>query len=630
MFDFSGYNLQKLNPTHGTKPLDFGGSGITGSINQDGRIVAINTYHPHHGYITLTSTPPFAEDQRYNSDAVRAFRRSLTEQAGYGLAFESEIVHREAYLIEHAIPFMRLTLANGTVAEVVTFVSVDEPVGVVQMWKFSDTAHQSRLTGKMWLQRSAYTQLTEGGVVNMPPILTQHVPDKTGMSQEVRNIGLNAAAHIHNAASFTVRNNPSDGSVIFDNADQHEASTNFTFHIGIDPSSDLSRARYLNIQQTSNIKNLYDAIERWKRRWRDWKNNDTELDLARRRALVYGMHCAIPIDNEAVCFITDHMLLPLSWNRDAYYVAMALMPWSQEAAALVRGHLIWMFERAERLDGTWGRAYTANGKIKDKGYQLDQQIFPLLELANYTLHTNDLETYEHLKPYIRPTIEMLLTRKHPEKWLFATEETPADDPIAQPYHFSSHVLLWRTLLQLAKIDKSSDYSTMAMQLRETIAAHFVTKHNDEALYAYAVDGEDGYHLYHDANDIPLALMPHWGFCEADDPLWEATVRFSWSEDNHGGVYDSKLGSVHTPAPWPLGDVQELLIARILGDSIRYDLTHTRIAKSAQWDGALPEAYNADDFSVVSRHWFAWTNAMLVSLDFTEAMHEAEQRPLIVR
>ncbi len=33
-------------------------------------------------------------------------------------------------------------------------------------------------------------------------------------------------------------------------------------------------------------------------------------------------------------------------------------------------------------------------------------------------------------------------------WLFKTDETPADDEVAFPYHFSSHVLLWRTLLSL--------------------------------------------------------------------------------------------------------------------------------------------------------------------------------------
>lgn len=39
---------------------------------------------------------------------------------------------REAWLIQDAIPCIRLTLENGIVAEVITFVPVEKPVGVAQ------------------------------------------------------------------------------------------------------------------------------------------------------------------------------------------------------------------------------------------------------------------------------------------------------------------------------------------------------------------------------------------------------------------------------------------------------------------------------------------------------------------
>lgn len=71
----------------------------------------------------------------------------------------------------------------------------------------------------------------------------------------------------------------------------------------------------------------------------------------------------------------------------------------------------------------------ANGKIKDAGFQLDQQIFPLLELAEYVLHTGDEATFARLKPYIKQVIDLLLARKAKQMWLFPTKETPADDPI---------------------------------------------------------------------------------------------------------------------------------------------------------------------------------------------------------
>jgi meiotically up-regulated gene 157 (Mug157) protein len=113
------------------------------------------------------------------------------------------------------------------------------------------------------------------------------------------------------------------------------------------------------------------------------------------------------------------------------------------------------------------------------------------------------------------------------------------------------------------------------------------------MYAYATDGQGTYRFYHDANDIPLVLAPAWRFAPADDPVWRATVDFAFSAANEGGFYASGLGSVHTPAPWPLGDVQDLIAARALGDEDRARRAWDRLHTAARWDGALPEASHAE-------------------------------------
>src|SRR5690606_9911955 len=119
------------------KPLDFGGAGITGSVTLDGRIVAINAYHPEHGYVTMTSAPPFDEAKRYEQDAVRAYRRELAKNEGFGVHFTSPIIEHSAWLIEDAVPYLRLMLENGVIAECVTFVPEEPSVGVVQWWTFT-------------------------------------------------------------------------------------------------------------------------------------------------------------------------------------------------------------------------------------------------------------------------------------------------------------------------------------------------------------------------------------------------------------------------------------------------------------------------------------------------------------
>ncbi len=172
-----------------------------------------------------------------------------------------------------------------------------------------------------------------------------------------------------------------------------------------------------------------------------------------RRGIVYAAINAIPVGDGA-CFLTDHMLLPLSWNRDAYYAARALLSAGQPD--LVRRHLLWTFETAERPGGLWARCYLANGRPKDAAFQLDQQLYPLLELAEYLLETGDQPTAARLIPQVEGVLRALDARRATDALLFPTDETPADDPILLPYHLSSHILMWRALAKLDRLGVARD------------------------------------------------------------------------------------------------------------------------------------------------------------------------------
>lgn len=567
--------MRALDITQGYKPLDFGAGGIIGSVNQDGRLIALNTYHPVHGYATLSATPPFPEAQRYQQAAVRAYRRAFVTNDGFGMQFQQAIVKREAWLLADAIPFMRLTFADGSTAEVTTFVPQSLPVGAIQVWHFAQPA---QFTGKIWVQRCAYTQLTEGGPVPMPSSQTM----LAGM-----NSLQNQALGLTVAMSVTGGVERDDGSVEFAS---DVSSSVLIFAFGTTQQEAEAHLQQLTDAQTL----LQETLTFYESQWQNIPD-----DLILRRGLLYSALCCIPVDADATCFLTDHMLLPLSWNRDAYYAALALLSWNH--VDTVRRHLIWMFEKAERVEGYfWGRSYLANGKIKDRGFQLDQQLFPLLELADYVAQTGDQTIIERLKPHIPPLLDALLKRKADNVALFPTDETPADDPIAYPYHFSSNLLFWYTLKRLAEI--GIDYVELQANIKIALEQHFSAQHNGQTLYAYATDGKGQHHFYHDANDLPLALAAGWGFCRADDPIWQATLAFAFSPANQGGYYQGRLGSVHTPAAWALGDLQEWIVSETP------EAAQQHLEQAAQWDGALPEAYNAETGEVVSRHWFVWTNA----------------------
>ena len=62
----------------------------------------------------------------------------------------------------------------------------------------------------------------------------------------------------------------------------------------------------------------------------------------------------------------------------------------------------------------------------------------------------------------------------------------------------------------------------------------------------------------------------------------------WSPGRWGG-----LGSGHTPGSWPLGDVQEWVVASLSGQTGQAERALERLLAVAAPDGLLPEAHDSD-------------------------------------
>jgi len=286
-------------------------------------------------------------------------------------------------------------------------------------------------------------------------------------------------------------------------------------------------------------------------------------------------------------------------------------------------HLVWIYDRAERTDeGYWGRSYLATGALKDKTiFQLDQQCYPLLELAEYL----DSESISPEKAHqwgatIDSILDVLLQRRASDKWVFQTNETPGDDPVSMQYHFSSNVLVWHALRKLVPHAETlglrkpiKDWIDLIH--RDTLEA-FTATHNGEPIFAYLCDLQGNYQIYHDANDLPSVLAPEWSFCKANDPRWLNLFKFAFSTDNSRAFFPngeySGLGSVHTTDPWPLGDAQEMLFAHTLGDEKAVEEARIKVLKKMQWDGVFAEANDAVTGQVTSKHWFSWPGSVIAA------------------
>jgi len=159
-------------------------------------------------------------------------------------------------------------------------------------------------------------------------------------------------------------------------------------------------------------------------------------------ALGYVLGCtALAVAPGERCVVTDHRLLQLSWTRDAYYQAVLLLvgrDLEPRALSVVAEHLRWLWFRCDRAGG-WMRSHLPNGAVKDRAFQADQQLYPLLELLDY----RDAAGAWPEAPAGRPGWGEVVAEAwralpiDPELGLLPGEENPADDPASLPYLLST-------------------------------------------------------------------------------------------------------------------------------------------------------------------------------------------------
>lgn len=294
-----------------------------------------------------------------------------------------------------------------------------------------------------------------------------------------------------------------------------------------------------------------------------------------------------------------------------------------------------MFRVAQRPYGYWHRSYLATGVPKDRSiFQLDQQCYPILELCDFLHHfPSEVDLVKSIltEETIPSILSILESHRDPSTGLYSTEETPGDDAVEHPFHFSSHILLWHTFSRLAETLPKLKFvsSTLnpeclkqkAEQLRTSTLRHFVACNpaTGTTMFAYLTDGAGVHTFYHDANDLPTLFIPTWRFVDPSSPehvLWTRTMEFGLSPSNTDGFFPQGpyggLGSVHTRGPWPLGFAQEFIFASLLGDRAAIEDAWRRIQGSMFMDGLFSEAVNAETGECTSKAWFSWPGCVISS------------------
>ncbi len=587
------------------KPLDLGSGRVCASFDASSAAwLSIGVPHPDHGFVELSGLPPFDESGRGDPAATRRHRQAMTlgDHAFLALSVDGVLPRLEP---DDSDPMAPRWSVTGIESRATT---APGDVVIRQSWSFEPAegrrpAVAIRVRGR--IDRPALAEITE---LDPPhPTGATTAWDVDGQILRVRSPELPASFAIAVEGAAAIVWQPTADEVVGTIAwREGEGSLAFTIAVGLGTSGRIDP--------------------------QPAEDGPPEPERLIRRAIAYVRGCtALEITPGERTILTDHRILPLSWTRDAYWQALALLaadgPGDHQRVA---DHLRWLWRRCERPDDRWMRSHHANGRRKDLAFQADQQLYPLVELADYWRLTGTLPGGVAWAEEVPRAWAAALDARDAGSGLIASDENAADDPAAAPFITASQILLWYAGRRMAEIVDAGALELDAARFRavadEVRASFDRWIAADGQPWPYAIDGAEHRVAYHDANDLPTALAPIWGFCRAEDPGWNATMAFALSPANPGWVEGARpgLGSAHTAGAWTLGVIQAWIRARTIGDDDAARAALRRLDEVAFADGMLPEAYDPDGDARV-RHWFAWPGAALAALRLLDRSGRLSER-----
>lgn len=280
------------------------------------------------------------------------------------------------------------------------------------------------------------------------------------------------------------------------------------------------------------------------------------------------------LDTEELVLVTSRS--PRYYVSAAYWDRDSLL-WSFPAvldadAALAREMLGYVFGRQRRNIGVHSRFI--DGTVLEPGFELDELMAPVLALERYVDATGDRSVLAD--PDVLRGIDGILKKLDAERAedceLYETFLQPTDDERVYPYITYDNVLVWRALRALGRLFERPELTERAERVRRAIYDNCIF----DGAFAWSVDLAGGHDVY-DEPPGSLLLLPYYGFCAWDDPVYLKTAEMIRSPDytySFVGCEIAEIGCPHAPHPWLLSIGNSLLCGRS-GEALEH-LRRTRL------------------------------------------------------
>lgn len=214
---------------------------------------------------------------------------------------------------------------------------------------------------------------------------------------------------------------------------------------------------------------------------------------------------------------------------------------------------------------------------------------------------------------------------------------PSDDATVFPFLVPSNFFVVASLAQASEMVRkisgdnklADELMALSNEVREALQEYAVVNHPEHGkVYAFEVDGFGSAYLSDDANVPNLLALPYLGGTNRNDPIYENTRRFVWSEGNSfffKGTAAEGIGGHHIGADmiWPMSIIMKALTST---DDKEIQQCIQTLQNTHAGTGFMHESFHKDDPKKFTRSWFAWANTLFGELlwkTFNEKPHLLE-------
>ena len=208
--------------------------------------------------------------------------------------------------------------------------------------------------------------------------------------------------------------------------------------------------------------------------------------------------------------------------------------------------------------------------------------------------------------------------------LIASAFRPSDDATVflflVPSNFFAVNVLRKAAEILTKVNQRADLAeqcnALSDEVEQALKQYAIYDHPTYGkMYAYEVDGFGNHLLMDDANVPSLLSMAYLGLVDINDPIYQNTRRFVWSEDNpyfFRGKAGEGIGGPHIghDMPWPMSIMMRAFTSQ---DDAEIKQCIQMLMDTDAGTGFMHESFHKDDASHFTRAWFAWQNTLFGEL-----------------